>query len=60
MSRVRRRMVSEDGYGGRMSNGSGRTRQEGERHLGAVTVRREAIPPSTADERLLDSRGRAD
>ena len=44
MSRVRRRMVSEDGYGGRMSNGSGRTRQEGERHLGAVTVRREAIP----------------
>jgi uncharacterized protein (TIGR00730 family) len=31
-----------------------------ERHRGAVTLRREAIPPSTADERLLDSRLRAD
>ncbi len=27
-----------------------------ERHRGAVTLRRESIPPSTADERLLDSR----
>ena len=31
-----------------------------ERHRGAVTLRREAIPPSTADEKLLDSRGRED
>jgi uncharacterized protein (TIGR00730 family) len=31
-----------------------------ERHRGAVTLRREAIPPSTADQRLLDSRLRAD
>jgi uncharacterized protein (TIGR00730 family) len=27
-----------------------------ERHRGPVTLRRDAIPPSTADERLLDSR----
>lgn len=31
-----------------------------ERHRGAVTLRREAVPPSTADQRLLDSRARAD
>ena len=31
-----------------------------ERHRGAVTLRRESIPPSTADERLLDSRRRDD
>jgi uncharacterized protein (TIGR00730 family) len=31
-----------------------------ERHRGAVTLRREAIPASTADQRLLDSRSRAD
>ena len=31
-----------------------------ERHRGAVTLRREAIPNSTADQRLLDSRARAD
>src|ERR1700742_813840 len=31
-----------------------------ERHRGAVTLRREAIPGSTADERLLDSRLRGD
>jgi uncharacterized protein (TIGR00730 family) len=31
-----------------------------ERHRGPVTLRRDAIPPSTADQRLLDSRGRAD
>jgi uncharacterized protein (TIGR00730 family) len=30
------------------------------RHRGAVTLRREAIPLSTADQRLLDSRARAD
>ena len=29
-----------------------------ERHRGAVTLRRESIPPSTADERLLDSHHR--
>ncbi|SCL39794.1 hypothetical protein GA0070624_6692 [Micromonospora rhizosphaerae] len=31
-----------------------------ERHRGAVTLRRGAIPSSTADQRLLDSRTRAD
>ncbi|MGC4852938.1 TIGR00730 family Rossman fold protein [Micromonospora sp. DT4] len=31
-----------------------------ERHRGAVTLRRGAIPSSTADQRLLDSRGRGD
>lgn len=31
-----------------------------ERHRGAVTLRREAIPTSTADQRLLDSRARGD
>ncbi|GAA2515204.1 TIGR00730 family Rossman fold protein [Pilimelia columellifera] len=31
-----------------------------ERHRGAVTLRREAIPTSTADQRLLDSRHRGD
>ncbi|MFY1675317.1 TIGR00730 family Rossman fold protein [Plantactinospora sp. WMMB334] len=31
-----------------------------ERHRGAVTLRREAIPLSTADQRLLDSRSRGD
>ncbi|UWP83745.1 TIGR00730 family Rossman fold protein [Dactylosporangium fulvum] len=30
--------------------------QPRERHRGMVTLRRDAIPPSTADERLLDSR----
>jgi len=29
-----------------------------ERHRGAVTLRRESIPPSTADEKLLDARHR--
>jgi uncharacterized protein (TIGR00730 family) len=46
------------------SNGrDGQRRGEGrraERHRGAVTLRREAIPPSTADQKLLDSRARAD
>jgi uncharacterized protein (TIGR00730 family) len=31
-----------------------------ERHRGAVTLRREAIPDTTADQWLLDSQGRAD
>ncbi|HEX5740220.1 MAG TPA: TIGR00730 family Rossman fold protein [Pilimelia sp.] len=31
-----------------------------ERHSGAVITRRQAIPPSTADQRLLDSRTRED
>ncbi|MEV4537258.1 TIGR00730 family Rossman fold protein [Asanoa sp. NPDC049518] len=31
-----------------------------ERHRGAVTLRRDAVPNSTADQRLLDSRTRAD
>jgi uncharacterized protein (TIGR00730 family) len=31
-----------------------------ERHRGPVTLRRDAIPPNTADERLLDSRARED
>ncbi|NJC69554.1 TIGR00730 family Rossman fold protein [Planosporangium thailandense] len=45
-----------------MANGSvnGRGRRMPERHQGAVTVRRAVIPPSTADERLLDSRQRGD
>ena len=33
-------------------------RKTPERHRGAVTLRRESIPPSTADERLLDSSNR--
>jgi len=41
------------------SNGRNRGRAP-ERHRGAVTLRREAIPASTADQRLLDSRSRAD
>ncbi|GII21093.1 LOG family protein [Planosporangium mesophilum] len=45
-----------------MANGNvnGRGRRLPERHRGAVTLRREAIPLSTADQRLLDSWGRAD
>ncbi|GGK00710.1 cytokinin riboside 5'-monophosphate phosphoribohydrolase [Pilimelia anulata] len=31
-----------------------------ERHSGAVLTRRDSIPPSTADQRLLDSRSRED
>jgi uncharacterized protein (TIGR00730 family) len=33
---------------------------EGERHRGPVTLRGEAIPTTTADQHLLDSRARAD
>ena len=44
-----------------MTHGNGRNRGKApERHRGAVTLRREAIPPSTADQRLLDSRTRKD
>ncbi|MGC4803624.1 TIGR00730 family Rossman fold protein [Micromonospora sp. DT233] len=43
------------------SNGRSPGREPGrERHRGAVTLRRSAIPTSTADQRLLDSRGRDD
>jgi uncharacterized protein (TIGR00730 family) len=38
----------------RMSDGKGRSGPE--RHRGPVTLRRDSIPPSTADPRLLDSR----
>jgi uncharacterized protein (TIGR00730 family) len=37
---------------------NGRRRTPPERHRGAVTLRRESIPPSTADEKLLDSQNR--
>jgi uncharacterized protein (TIGR00730 family) len=37
-----------------------RCRPAPEHHRGAVTLRRESIPPITADERLLDSRRRDD
>jgi uncharacterized protein (TIGR00730 family) len=37
---------------------SPRRRTPPERHRGAVTLRRESIPPSTADEKLLDSQNR--
>jgi uncharacterized protein (TIGR00730 family) len=40
-----------------MNHSNGRPKQY---HRGAVTLRREAIPPTTADQRLLDSRMRAD
>ncbi|MGC4744377.1 TIGR00730 family Rossman fold protein [Micromonospora sp. DT201] len=46
-----------------MSHSNGRKAGRGpgqERHRGAVTLRRGAIPSSTADQRLLDSRGRGD
>src|SRR3712207_4445212 len=43
----------------RMTQGREQGHRPGpERHRGAVTLRRESIPPSTADERLLDSRRR--
>src|SRR5438477_13188854 len=41
-----------------MSDGKGRSGPE--RHRGPVTLRRDSIPPSTADQRLLDSRLRHD
>ncbi|MEV4712974.1 TIGR00730 family Rossman fold protein [Micromonospora sp. NPDC049374] len=42
-----------------MTQSSGRERGQ-ERHRGAVTLRRQSITDSTADQRLLDSRARAD
>src|ERR1044072_1469992 len=39
---------------------TGRPRSGPERHRGAVTLRRESIPPSTADEKLLDSEHRGE
>ncbi|MFC7548172.1 TIGR00730 family Rossman fold protein [Plantactinospora sp. GCM10030261] len=49
--------MNHDVGGGRADGGRSPAR---ERHRGAVTLRREAIPASTADQRLLDSRQRAD
>ena len=44
-----------------MVGGNGRNKNKGpERHRGPVTLRREAIPLSTADQRLLDSRARGE
>jgi uncharacterized protein (TIGR00730 family) len=44
-----------------MASGNGRNKGRApERHRGPVTLRREAIPLSTADQRLLDSRARGD
>jgi uncharacterized protein (TIGR00730 family) len=37
-----------------------RNQENSERQRGAVTLRGEAIPPTTADQHLLDSRARAD
>ncbi|MDQ7910513.1 TIGR00730 family Rossman fold protein [Phytohabitans sp. ZYX-F-186] len=45
---------------GASANALSADRRSPEHHRGAVTLRREAIPRSTADERLLDSRQRAD
>ncbi|MCZ7418950.1 TIGR00730 family Rossman fold protein [Verrucosispora sp. WMMA2121] len=42
-----------------MTQSNGRERGQ-ERHRGAVTLRRQSITSSTADQRLLDSRARAD
>ncbi|UQU65874.1 TIGR00730 family Rossman fold protein [Couchioplanes caeruleus] len=39
---------------------NGRERVPQERHRGAVTLRRDSIPPSTADEKLLDSHHRGE
>ncbi|BCJ54273.1 cytokinin riboside 5'-monophosphate phosphoribohydrolase [Actinoplanes sp. NBRC 14428] len=39
---------------------NGRRRVPHERHRGAVTLRRDSIPPSTADEKLLDSHYRGE
>ncbi|WP_067509763.1 TIGR00730 family Rossman fold protein [Actinoplanes sp. TFC3] len=38
----------------------GRNPRTQERHRGAVTLRRDSIPPSTADEKLLDSHHRGE
>jgi len=47
-------------YGDAMANSDAARQGKGERHRGAVTLRRESIPQTTADQRLLDSRARAD
>jgi uncharacterized protein (TIGR00730 family) len=39
---------------------NGRQQSGPERHRGGVTLRRDAIPPSTADEKLLDSHHRGE
>jgi uncharacterized protein (TIGR00730 family) len=39
---------------------NGRPPAAPQRHRGAVTLRREAVPPSTADEKLLDSHHRGE
>ncbi|WIM95829.1 TIGR00730 family Rossman fold protein [Actinoplanes oblitus] len=39
---------------------NGRPSATPQRHRGAVTLRREAVPPSTADEKLLDSHHRGE
>src|SRR5439155_18564007 len=58
---LRRRIVGGVGDGGPMSNGNARAARGGpQRYRGPVTLPRDAIPPSTADQRLLDPRGRAD
>ncbi|WP_433297842.1 TIGR00730 family Rossman fold protein [Actinoplanes sp. CA-030573] len=41
-----------------MTDSTSRRRPEPERHRGAVTLRRESLPSSTADEKLLDSSNR--
>ena len=43
-----------------MTNSTNGRPQGPERHRGAVTLRRESVPPSTADEKLLDSHHRGE
>jgi uncharacterized protein (TIGR00730 family) len=43
-----------------MTDSTNGRRAGAERHRGAVTLRRESIPPSTADEKLLDSHHRGE
>jgi uncharacterized protein (TIGR00730 family) len=47
-------------YGNGMDHKTGRGAAGAERHRGAVTLRGDAIPATTADQGLLDSRARAD
>lgn len=53
-------MTENTGPAGSPDGGDSRRRSGPERHRGAVTLRHQSIPRSTADERLLDSRGRGD
>jgi uncharacterized protein (TIGR00730 family) len=48
-------MTARTTVGAMTDSTNGRPRTAPERHRGAVTLRRESIPPSTADEKLLDS-----